>query len=144
MRIFKMDTELNEIITGKMLGFLKEMYEWELFCKKVGQDTELTFEEQVSKQKELIIKILQKYCTQKDRLNGKPNVISYGNYIDEHEEKILEIIQEKENRICVYTQGATGETGKYLYILIKIKGEWLIDSKKRYSGFKNKWVVYNL
>jgi hypothetical protein len=129
---------------GKMTGFLKEMYEWELLCNKVDQDKSLTFEEQEYKQKEPLIKIFLKYCTQKDRTNGKPNVISYGNYIDEHEEKILKIIQEKENRIDVYTQGATGEIGKYLYIFTKTKGEWLIDSKKRYSRLKNKWVIYDL
>jgi hypothetical protein len=139
-----MDIELNKIIMEKMADFLKEMYEWELFCNTIDQDTELTFEEKETKQKELIIKIFNKHCTQKDRPNGKPNVISYGTYIDEHEEKILEIIQEKENRINVYTQGSTGEIGKYLYIFIKIKGEWLIDSKKRYSRLKNKWVIYNL
>ena len=139
-----MDTELYKIITKKMMEFLKEMYEWELFCNKINQDTESTFEEKEFKQKELIIKIFNKYCTQKDRVSGKPNVISYGDYINEHEEKILEIIQEKEKRINVFTQGSTGEIGKYLYIFIKNKGEWLIDTKKRYSRLKNKWVIYNL
>ena len=142
-----MDEKVKAIIIDKVNNFLTEMHEWELFCIKNDTEKELTFDEKNIKQKEILIKIFEKYCTKKDRKNGKPNVISYGSYggyVENWSEKIIEIIQDKESQISIYTQGPMDGIDKYVYIIVKYKGEWLIDSKKRYSRLKQKWVIENL
>jgi hypothetical protein len=98
------------IVNDILMNFIKEMQNWELFCNEVDEIEELTFEEKFLKQKASAKEIFDKYCTVKERKNDRPNVISYGANgayeYDVNEEKIIEVTQENENKILVYTQGA--------------------------------------
>ena len=100
-----METELKEAIENLLLQFMQNMHEWEVTCNDIEKQSELSFEEQFNKQKELVSKIFLTYCTPRERKYGKPNTISYGvkgSYeYDVDEEKITDIVDEGKNRIVV-------------------------------------------
>ena len=93
-----METELKEAIENLLLQFMQNMHEWEVTCNDIEKQSELSFEEQFNKQKELVSKIFLTYCTPRERKYGKPNTISYGvkgSYeYDVDEEKITDIVDE--------------------------------------------------
>ena len=143
-----METELKEAIENLLLQFMQNMHEWEVTCNDIEKQSELSFEEQFNKQKELVSKIFLTYCTPRERKYGKPNTISYGvkgSYeYDVDEEKITDIVDEGKNRIVVHTYREEPMQEKMQYIFLLKKGTWLLDSKKRYSSWKQKWLSVSL
>lgn len=93
-----METELKETIQNLLLQFMQNMHEWEVMCNDIAKQSELSFEEQFNKQKELVSKIFLTYCTSRERKYGRPTTISYGNEgsyeYDVNEEKITDIVEE--------------------------------------------------
>lgn len=102
----------------------------------------------LNKQKELVSKIFLTYCTSRERKYGRPTTISYGNEgsyeYDVNEEKITDIVEEGKNRIAVHTYREVPLRQKKQYIFLYSKGKWLLDSKKRYSVLKQKWLSDSL
>ena len=96
----------------------------------------------------MVSKIFLNYCTPRERKYGKPNTISYGvkgSYeYDVDEEKITDIVDEGKNRIVVHTYREEPMQEKMQYIFLLKKGKWLLDSKKRYSSWKQKWLSVSL
>jgi hypothetical protein len=128
----EMDKELEKDIIGLVKNFMTEMHNWEIFCNEIAK-SDLHYLEVGKKQKEYVKNIFDTYCTQKDRKNGRPNCISYGfdgSFIYNETEIIIKIGQENKNRILVITNGED-EVDKYMYIVLRKNGKWLIDSKKR-------------
>ena len=139
----------RENIQSLVGSFIQRMNEWEKSCNLITQDKTLTFEEQFQKQKSLLIEIFQEYCTDKDRKFGRPTTISYGNEgsyeYNPETEKILEIENNDfKNKMIVITESEGALPSKYQYIVVKKKGKWLVDSKKRYSNWKKQWVIESL
>jgi hypothetical protein len=137
------------IIQDRLLAFLEEMNKWEQFCNEVERDDSLTFYEQSAKQQEAIHKIFDEYCTKKERKYGRPTTISYSiedsDDCDIIEEKITNIEEkDSKNKVIVLTEQNDSLNSKYQYLLVKNKGIWLVDSKKRYSNWKKKWVIESL
>ena len=143
-----METELKETIQNLLLQFMQNMHEWEVMCNDIAKQNELSFEEQFNKQKELVSKIFLNYCTSRERKNSRPTTISYGNEVsyeyDINEEKITDIVEEGKDRIVVHTYREVPMQEKKQYIFLFKKGKWLLDSKKRYSSWKQKWLSVSL
>ena len=66
-----METELKETIQNLLLQFMHNMHEWEVMCNDIDKQSELSFEEQFNKKKELVSKIFLTYCTSRDRKDGE-------------------------------------------------------------------------
>ena len=143
-----METELKETIQNLLLQFMQNMHEWEVVCNDIAKQNELSFEEQFNKQKELVSKIFLNYCTSRERKNSRLTTISYGNEgsyeYDIDEEKITDIVEEGKDRIVVHTYREVPMQEKKQYIFLFKKGKWLLDSKKRYSSWKQKWLSDSL
>lgn len=143
-----MEIELKETIQNILLQFMQSMHEWEMMCNDIDKQSELSFEEQFNKQKELLLKIFITFCTDRERKNGRPNTISYGTNgdyeYDINEEKITDIVEQGKDKIIVYTYREVPMQEKKQYIFLLKKGKWLLDSKKRYSPWKQKWLSISL
>lgn len=132
-------------ITNLIECFIQEMHEWEIFCQKVNEDKILIFDEKLQQQKSKVSAIFDKYCTKKERKFGRPTTISYGGEYEPEKEKITAIEEHSKNKAIIYT--ATTDVGlpsKYQYGVVKKNEKWLLDTKKRYSSWKKKWVVESL
>ena len=97
---------------------MQNMHEWEMTCNDIDKQSELSFEEQFNKQKELVSKIFLTYCTPRERKYGRPNTISYGGEYDVDEEKITDIVEEGKNRIVVHTYREVPMQEKKQYIFL--------------------------
>lgn len=131
-----------ESIKKVIYSFFSEMNKWEKICNQIDNNRDLSFEEKELKQKELVTKIVDKFLTKKERKMGLPNNISYGHEgsytYDPNEEEIISIEIEK-NKAIVTTQREKPIKDANKYILKKIQGTWLIDSKKNYT-WEKKWA----
>jgi spore coat polysaccharide biosynthesis predicted glycosyltransferase SpsG len=139
--------EIEELIQEKLKSFIQAMYEWEIFCEKIDKDKDLSSEEKMKKQKEPLIAIFDKYCTNKDRKYGRPNVVHYGGNgyyeYDLNEEKIKNIEQEK-RKITVFTERNNPMKQTFQYIFVNKNGNWLIDTKKKANFEGTAWVNRSL
>lgn len=138
----------NQEIARKIVEeFIFAMNEWEKQCNKIAEE-KLSFEEEHQKQKELVEKIFLKFCTQKERKQSRPNTISYGREssyeYDPNNEKIISIVEEKKSKIIVSTFREKPMEEKRQYIILCKEGNWLIDTKKYYSNWKQKWLNASL
>lgn len=141
-----METELKETIQNLLLQFMQDMHEWEMMCNDIDKQSELSFEEQFNKQKELVSKIFLTYCTPRERKYGRPNTISYGcgegscEY-DVDEEKITDIVDEGKNRIVVhiYREVPMQEKMQYIFLFKKANGYWILR-KDILHGSKNGYL----
>ena len=116
-----MDTSIEDTIKERFVSFYKAMNYWYLYCNNLEDDETLTDLEITNKQKEEIKAIFDKYCT-----NTSINI--------DMEKRIAILEVEIEDAL----------NSKYQYILKKCREEWLIDSRKRYSNWKKKWVIEGL
>ena len=119
-----MNTSVENAIKERFVSFYKAMNDWYLYCNSLDKDETLTYFEKTNKQKEEIKVIFDRYCTKRERKNGLPNNIDMKERI-----AILEV--EIEDSL----------SSKYQYIFKNCRGEWLIDSRKRYSYWKKKWII---
>ena len=55
-----------------------------------------------------------------------------------------DIVEEGKDRIVVHTYREVPMQEKKQYIFLFKKGKWLLDSKKRYSSWKQKWLSVSL
>lgn len=135
--------EEEALIQRQINSFFVEMNKWEKFCNSLEDDSSISYQEKEELQKMRVSEIFKKYCTRKERLQGKPNIISFGqmgSYIyNIEEEKIREIVFDSSLMSTVSTEREQPMSEMYQYTIKKIKGIWLIDSKKRYSTWERKW-----
>lgn len=67
--------ESIDLVKQKLLSFFHEMHEWEEFSQKIDIDETLSEKEIFQKKKENLIRIFEEYCTNKERKEGRPNII---------------------------------------------------------------------
>jgi len=124
------------------------MNRWEHECNKIEDNDALDDDEQFVKQRILLERIFSKYCTVKERLNGRPNSVSFGSddsfEYDPKQEKIISIEQEKANRMVIKTNRKMPMNESFMYVLLKEGDKWLLDSKKRESSWEKRWKVASL
>lgn len=144
-----MTTNNDEQLVKELLTrFIEEMNEWENLCNKIEEDETLSYDEQIALQRLKVAEIFLKYCTPKDRKNGRPNTISYGvppdfEY-DANDEKILSVTPQTSSKITVMTARTKPMPMNFMYTVLKIEGRWLVDAKKRESKWEQKWKVESL
>jgi hypothetical protein len=141
----KQKREIHE----RLCSFITKMNEWEVECNKIANDTTLTFEDQFRKQKELVVKIFEVYCTKKERKQGRPTTISYGtdnSYIYDPRLEVITNIEETIDgkKVVVHTESTGDLPMLNQYLMVYKNQTWFIDSKKRYSNWKKKWVIESL
>ncbi|WP_299443478.1 NTF2 fold immunity protein [uncultured Aquimarina sp.] len=143
-----MTLEDKNIIDKLIIDFIRDMNDWEKYCLELEEDESIPFNEEAIKQKQKLIELFQNYCTDKDRKNGSPNTVTYGeegSYVyDFEDEEIINIEEEKNNRVIVSTTRTKPMEKKHKYVVVKKSDKWLIDSKKRYSSYKEKWENVSL
>ena len=136
-------------VQERLHSFITKMNEWEMECNNVANDKALTFKEQFEKQKKLVEKIFDEFCTKKERKQGRPTTISYGSDNSYNYDPKLEAITKIEEtdddkKIIAYTE-TTGDLPMInQYLMVNKNQKWLIDTKKRYSNWKKKWVIESL
>jgi hypothetical protein len=136
-------------IQKRLSSFITKMNKWEIECNKIANNVTLAFEDQFQKQKELVEKIFEIYCTKKERKQGRPTTISYGtdgSYIYDPKLEVITNIEETidEKKVIVYTESKGDLPMLNQYLMVYKNQTWLIDSKKRYSNWKKKWVIESL
>lgn len=140
--------EEKNIIEKLVEDFIVEMNEWEKYCNKVEQDDTIEYETELKMQQKKAEEVFSKYCTKKDRKLGLPENISYGTEgsyeYDPEQEKVTNISIDSKTKATVSTFKEFPMKEEKKYFLKKVKDIWLIDSKKRYSEFKDKWVNVSL
>lgn len=144
-----MQKEEEEQIKNVFYSFISKMNDWERFCNVIDQDKTLSFEMRFEKQKSQLVDIFNEYCTKKERKFGKPTTISYGNegsYEYDPDLEKISLIEEsdRKDKAVIFTETAGTLPSKYQYTIKKINNHWYIDSKKRYSNWKKKWIDHSL
>lgn len=144
-----MQKEEEEQIKNVFYSFISKMNDWERFCNVIDQDKTLSFEMRFEKQKSQLVDIFNEYCTKKERKFGKPTTISYGNegsYEYDPDLEKISLIEEsdRKDKAVIFTETAGALPSKYQYTIKKINNHWYIDSKKRYSNWKKKWIDHSL
>jgi len=133
----------EKLVKELLSNFIQEMNEWEKYCNEVEDSKDEFF-----LQKKAVEKIFDKYCTKKERKFGRPTTISYGfdgvYEYDLVEEKIKNFKHESSTRIIIETERNKPIKKKQIYVFLKKREDWLIDSKKRYSLNKEKWENISL
>ena len=80
-----------------------------------------------------------------ERKNGLPNIISYEVLSSEDDLPKMTVtsvnIDMKERIAILEVEIEDSLSSKYQYIFKNCRGEWLIDSRKRYSYWKKKWII---
>jgi hypothetical protein len=137
--------EDREKITCTLTSFIKSDNKWEDYCNLIDKDTSLSREQIFNRQKEKLVEIFEKHCTAKERVLGRPTSFSYSIRKPEDtfaDEKIVTIEEgSSKNKAIVFTEKSDSLQSKYQYSLQKKGDVWLLDSKKRYSSWKKKWIT---
>lgn len=143
--------ETNENLASDLIRtFIKRMNKWEIMCNEIASDNTLSFEEQFQKQKVLLLDIFNACCTNRERKNGKPNTISYGEEgsfeYDPKEEIVIKVMRDKNThkKMHVFTFREDPLDEKFEYTLIEDNGRFLIDSKKLYDEHNDRWKSISL
>ena len=134
-----MDEEIKKVLKG----FFSEMHDWELFCAKTDDEIEnddSIDEDAADEEKERRVnEIFARYCTPKERKQGRLGMYQRPPAYDESEE-ILEIEYPNPKKAVATTEAKTGMRDKNRYTLFYKNDRWLIDYKERFSPYEGKWV----
>ena len=137
-----MDSEaLKKLVTG----FISEMNAWEKKCEKISdsEDNDEDVDDEWEEMEKKVHEIFSRFCTPKDRKQGRPNVISWGSEgsydYDPKEELIKDTVEEKAGRFLVYTYREKPLKTSFCYVILETKGKLRIDSKKRKFNVSDKW-----
>ena len=121
---------------------------WEVACNEIDSEKNIDYHARIEEQKRLLLSIFAEFCTERERKNSRPMTISYGTngYFDYNieQEEIVDVLEEKSNRIVVLTRREVPTLQKMQYVFLYKKGEWLIDSKKKFYKLKQKWESVSL
>ena len=127
-------TDEKKIIEYVLLAFFTEEREWEKLC-----DHNLMSD---SEREKVINSIFDKYCVPKERKYGDLAIRPYGNdgiYNYDPSSENIESINITGSKAIVTTIKKEPFRESFQYVLRKTKKGWLIDSKKIYSTWKQKW-----
>ena len=138
------EKELKQYLSALVLEFATKMNEIEtdIYLKsEEDEDDEKDWFEEFNKQYQ---PVFEAYCTDKKRVYGG-NPRSFGcppeySGIDASYEIKVEFKNERKAEVIFKTETKEfGDTG-YLFVIVKKKTGWKIDSYKRWSNWKKKWV----
>ena len=93
-----------EIAKNVVVDFIKEMNLWEKECNNIEKEVSLSYQEKTERKKELLVKLFNKFCTNKKRTYGRPNVIDYGTngyYEYDPDKEVIEEVTEENKKIIV-------------------------------------------
>lgn len=145
IRIKIMNTSVENTIKETFVSFYKAMNDWCLYCNNLDKDENLTYLEKINKQKKEVKAIFDRYCTKKERKQGLPNIISYEVISAEEDFPKMTVtdinIDMAERTAILEVEIKDSLNSKFKYRLKKCRGVWLIDSRKRYSCWKKKWII---
>lgn len=125
----------EDVIKKYVIAFTKAMHQWEVDCAANSERAQL---------KDLRA-IFRKYCTKRDRPQGRIHNLCYGvpgSYEYSKAMKVSACEKEKSGWAVFVSDESADE--RYRFKVKKTKAGFLIDSKKRFSRRKNKWVVDTL
>ena len=91
-----------EIAKNVVVDFIKEMNLWEKECNNIEKEVSLSYQEKTERKKELLVKLFNKFCTNKKRTYGRPNVIDYGTngyYEYDPDKEVIEEVTEENKKI---------------------------------------------
>lgn len=108
-------------------GFIAAMNQWEKECDRIAKkhpNTPVVGRFNV----DAMQTIFDEFCTTKERKYGRHGSYQIPPEYDPRQEKVIEVRKCNRSRIEVNTQAADR---KYTYVLLKKKGVWLIDNRKK-------------
>ncbi|OCG00762.1 NTF2 fold immunity protein [Gilliamella sp. wkB112] len=135
-----MNTE--KAIKEKFYSFSKEMNEWEVETKKKYDEIGMTNYAQVAGENLKVI--YKKYLTNKDRKLGRQSVPNAG-FPPEYDpqQETIQNISIDGNKAIIETKWVHPANQNfaviYRYTMKLQNGEWLLDTKKKYSKGADKW-----
>jgi len=125
-----------------LIQFMKEMNQWE---KQRWEEQEKIKEnsknilQQLRHEYVQMNKIFKKYCIPKKRVNNIVGAYSFPPEYDPDNEIILETVIESNRRVVIYTKQKLGFRLFKKYVLLKKRGQWLIDNKQWRADINQKW-----
>lgn len=136
------EQELKQYLSDYVLEFATKMnmLEHDIFMQS-QTDKETDWFEEYNKR---YLPMFEVYCTQKKRVyGGKKN--SFGspsqyNGIETSHEIIVDFKNERKAEVVFKTETKELGNTQYLFVVVKKKDGWKIDSYKRWSNWKQKWV----
>lgn len=122
--------------------FIVKMNEWEIhYYKEVSNKGLIAVKEKMKNDLDIIF---TKYCTLKDRKQGRQTSLFCSDPPTyPPSEKIL-YHELTKNKAIISTQQQTGFKNQYRYTLVFKNDEWRIDKKERFSSYEKKWIKDSL
>lgn len=137
----------NNEIAVLLNEFFNQMNRWEKLCNELEDDNSLSNDDEEKIQRQKLKEIFDRYCTQKNRKQGRLNIISYGaegSYEYNPKQELVRDVFIENNKAIVNTLREKPMEEKMRYSFKKVNDKWLIDSKERYSSYLEKWVSASL
>ena len=125
--------------------FIETMEKWESESWKAMKAAERTaspksYEEAA---RQLLVSIFQKFCTPKKRTYGRVDNLSLAQPSDYCSQNLVLAARESSPRRAVFvaTSARRGWASKWVFVLLKQGGRWLVDNKKGISddGSESSW-----
>lgn len=123
--------------------FSKAMYAWNLLCLELKKNNELDDETKLTRRKEKLDEIFDKFVTVRQRANGRQAGYNFRNP-PEYDPLTNEIVSEEidGNKAFIEVQESVGFNRRLRYTLHYKTAEWRVDKRERFDDvFKNKWVA---
>ncbi len=111
--------------------FIADMHAWEVqtaASHRAARKSGLESPWEVTRT--LLAQVFERWCTPKDRKQGRLGSFSTPPEYQPEHEPVLETSYKTASRACVYTQQRTGFKNKRRYVLLKKSDRWLIDNVK--------------
>jgi hypothetical protein len=125
----KAEREPAEVVTG----FIAAMHQWEKECARIDKKAQPGASHGMARQ--ALGVVFSEFCTPKERKYGRQGSYSTPPEYDLRNETITSVRVVGPRRAEVETRRASGlNQGVTVYILLKAKGAWLIDSHKVRGG----------
>lgn len=138
---------LSKELTNLVLCFTAEMNGMEVNIRdKCLQDTDKQTDWFIQFEKHYLT-IIEKYCTSKKRVferSGYSLEQPYYHGINHNNDITVDFVDDKKALITLKFNSANTGAEQYQFVLFKKKGVWKIDSVKRWSNWKKKWVSHIL
>lgn len=135
------EQELKEYLSNFVLEFATKMNELgNRIYEQSRVDRQTDWFEEYNKQ---YLPIFRAYCTVKERVYaGKKDSFGSPQYLGIASADEITVDFKNERKAEVIFKTKTKEFGdtRYLFVVVKKKDGWKIDSYKRWSNWKQKWV----
>jgi hypothetical protein len=125
----KAEREPAEVVTG----FIAAMHQWEKECARIDKKAQPGASSGMAR--EALGVVFGEFCTPKERKYGRQGSYSMPPEYDLKNETITDVRLVSPRRAEVEARRASGlDQGLRVYVLLKVKGAWLIDGNKVRDG----------